>query len=1198
MHNNRIHHQRILCTRRIFPIVTALFFSLVASLCTTKKAEEGAASQDKTSEILSARTLGLAYLEENKLEDARDQFLKLIDLAPDEALGYANLGLVYMRMGQLDEAEKQLKKAIELSPDDTDIRLNLVRVYEMANEKDKAAAELNKNEEIDPTDAKSLFALAEMHAGGQDENARAQRERYLGAIVKLKPTNLAARLYLVESLLRNNKPDEALETLEQIERIAPEMPEDASKYYTKAMDLIRSGDITQALTSVIILHNFLKLTNDYQTGMNVLKGEQGTTVGTPIITFNQVNTAFVPEGASILESMKYTDASQAAGIPVFDGISESDQELHAHITATDIDRDTDTDLYIGIMDPATGQYRSFMMQNEMGRFSDITRSSGIDHQDRETGAAFGDYNNDGFIDLYITQGRGSKLYFNKDVGAFVDRTQKAGASLTSGGNMTLFFDYDHDGDLDLFVAGDSRNTLLRNNADETFTEVSEQAGLRSQNLASSDACFADFDDDGDIDLFVASHAGENRLYTNLREGRFRDISAEALPSLPGEYSAVTCGDYNNDGFPDLCLASADLGGHILLRNQGDGTFVQDGQPVLAKDLKHIKGRDIHFFDFDNDGFLDLLLVGSTEDTIRSGVVLLHNDNEGNFTIMEDILPDHIRTASRIAVADYNLDGDLDIFLAGNQGVFLLRNDGSNANRHIKVQLVGVRTGSGKNNYYGIGSKVEMRSGNLYQMRTVTNQNVYFGMAQKEEADIVRILWPNGTAQNIFNPGSDQDLVEEQILKGSCPFLYTWNGEKFTFVKDVMWRSALGMPLGIMGANTTYAFADASRDYIKIDGTHLQAQDGQYTLQLTGELWETLYIDEVKLIAADHPDSISIFVNEAFSPPPFPGLDLYAIAGSFSPKTATNHKGNDVHAYIADKDDLYLSDFRHSDYQGITDTTSLILDPGTNQTDGLLLFLNGWIFPTDASINKAISQSSGHGVLFPRIEVLDENGIWKAVVEDLGFPMGKDKTIVVDLTDAYRSNGRLLRIRTNQEIYWDHIFFGYRLGDTGTDTSMLTLSGADLHYRGFSRMYRKGGRYGPHWFDYDQVETGQKWRDLSGVYTRYGDVTPLLTAPDNNYVIANAGDEVTMNFRTPGSVVPDGWKRDFFIYTVGWVKDGDMNTATGNTVEPLPYHGLEEYPYEHPSVFSLDETLKEYRRIYNTRRVTADEFRNAIRATSR
>jgi hypothetical protein len=513
-----------------------------------------------------------------------------------------------------------------------------------------------------------------------------------------------------------------------------------------------------------------------------------------------------------------------------------------------------------------------------------------------------------------------------------------------------------------------------------------------------------------------------------------------------------------------------------------------------------------------------------------------------------------------------------------------------------MKLIGLRTGSAKNNHFGIGAKVEIRSGDLYQSMVVTDPNVHFGLGNRAKAETIRITWTNGVPQNIFSPGTDQALIEAQTLKGSCPFLFTWNGDEFVFVKDVMWRSALGMPLGIMGGNTAYAFPDASDDFIKIPGELLKPRNGLYSIQLTSELWETMFFDQVQLVAVDHPDSVNVFVPEQFSPPPFPGNKQFQVKQKYKPVSAIDSKGNDVLSFIAEKDDKYLSDFEQEKYQGVTEMHDLILDPGpVGKSKNLLLFLNGWIFPTDASINVALSQSSNLKVVRPCLQVINGKGEWETVIENIGFPMGKDKTVIADLSGKFLSGDHRIRIRTNMEIYWDYIFFSDNISNAPVISNVMNPVSADLHYRGFSGSYRKGGRYGPHWFDYSNVDKNKKWRDLSGNYTRYGDVLPLLTESDNKYVISNAGDETSIQFDS--KVLPEvknGWKRDFLIHSVGWIKDGDINTALGSTVLPLPFHGMKSYPPSENDIYPKDADHQKYLKEYNTRVVTQDDFKNAIK----
>ncbi|MDX2444570.1 MAG: FG-GAP-like repeat-containing protein [Bacteroidales bacterium] len=1156
-------------------------------------------SQDRPNNIITARTLGLAYLEENKLNEAKAEFLKLISLAPEEANGYANLGLVFLRMGDYPEAEEQLRKAIQLDPQDPNIRLNLAKVYELNNEPEKSIQELEKTLEVAPGHVQTLFSIAEYYGGSDDKQSMVQREEYLKKVVQAVPANVVPRLNLIEILLRNGKNDEALANLEEIQRLNPEFPSEASEYYIKALESLQTSKSEEVLTNVLIFHNYLKLTNSYQSGVDELKGSRNSSMGVPVFTFNKTSRILMPEGKSILDAIRFTDVSSSAGLDIAQSVKPSSNEnikLTSHISIADFDRNGENDLYLGSYSSQESKYNHFLFKSNMGRFSDVSAETGIQHSGLESSSIFADYDNDGFLDLFIVKEDGNLLYKNVSEGIFQDVSKESKVEDAGSGSMALFVDMDHEGDLDIFIAKNGANWLFRNNGDGTFTEQAVQSGIAGENVNSRDACFGDFDDDGDIDLFLVNQDASNVLYTNLREGKFKDITSESGLESKGGSGAVVAGDYNNDGFLDLFVTGLGNGSYKLYKNKGNGTFENDKQSSSTfKVLENVIGYDVSFFDFDNDGYQDLLIAGESKLENGKGVFLFHNDGTGKFEDSSNLLPEDLLSGHQIGLADYNKDGDQDIFITGLYGgVRLLRNDGGNTNQSLNIQLIGIRTGSGKNNYFGIGAKVEVRADDLYQMKVITEPAVQFGLANRTSADVVRILWTNGTPQNIFSPGSDQDLIEEQQLKGSCPFLYTWNGTEYTFVKDIMWRSALGMPLGIMGGNTAYAFANASEEYLKIPGEFLVPKNGKYSLQVTEELWETIYFDELQLIALDHPDSVEVYVDERFSPPPYPEHRVYSVSKKHFPISVEDGQGNDLLPFIIEKDNNYISNFKKTEYQGLTEMRELILDPGTlSQTGNLQLFLNGWIFPTDASINMAISQSEKTKVVPPYLQVINDAGQWETIIENLGFPEGKNKTIIADLSGAFLSKDHKVRICTNMEIYWDYIFFSESIPDATLHSKKLIPVKADHHYRGFSRLYRKGGRYGPHWFDYKNVSTDQKWRDLTGNYTRYGDVRELLLDSDDKYIIANAGDETTIEFdATNVKDLPFGWKRDFLIYSVGWVKDGDLNTANGQTVGPLPFHGMTKYPYKNES-YPTDKEHQEYLQKYNTRVVTTDEFKRAL-----
>lgn len=1177
--------------------------------------------ESTAAEILVARTTGLTFLQRDQLDEAQREFERLIELAPEEAIGYANLGLVHLKGGDLGEAERAVRRALEIEPENPDVRLILARIYEEDGRTEEARKELEEVVRRDPEHVRTLYALAELAGRSGTAEGQSRRAEYLRRVVAREPANLAARLQLAETLLRGGEPDEATAQLEELRSQAPSFPAAADSAFREALAPMQAGRTDEALAALTSFSRYFEVTPAYQAAMEDLRGPPGTMVGIPFFTFSHEFSLRVQEEEAVLAALRFTDATDVAGlhlIPTGGGQGETTEERRAVIALADVDGDGDQDLYAATDHDASSERSSFLLRNDLGRFVETTSEANLVHGGTVRSAIFGDYDDDRRPDLYVVRAGTNLLYRNVGDGRFEEVTETAGIAGSGDGAEAAFVDLDLDGDLDIYEARIGINRFYRNNGDGSFLELAAAAGIGGAEGADSrDVAFGDFDDDGDVDLFVVNANGSNALFSNVRQGRFEDVTDESGLAGGGSSGAAAVGDYDGDGYLDLFVTALSGGGHALYRNEGDGTFEADRRSDQAwSAILDLAGLGAVFFDFDNDGHLDLLVVGEPSGGSGPGVVLFRNDGTGGFEEASNFLPPDLEGATGVAVVDYNEDGDLDIFLTASDGrVRLLRNDGANVNHYLKIELVGLGEGSGKNNRFGIGSRVKVRAGDLFQVRQATDPVIHFGLGQRLKADVVRVEWTNGVSQDIYFPGTDQDLLEDQELKGSCPFLYAWNGEEYVFVTDVMWRSALGMPLGIMGAREerSYAPPAASREYLRIPGDLLQARDGVYSLQLTEELWETIYLDEVRLLAIDHPDTVEVYVDERFTPPGPVSLRIFEVTRKRTPVSATDEHGVDLLPAIRRKDDVYASNLAPQKYQGITEIHDLVLDLGEDvRADDLVLFLSGWIFPSDASINVAMSQSDDVGAVFPHLQVLDEEGRWQTVMEDLSIPSGKNKTIVAELSGKFLSGDRRVRIRTNTQVYWDQVFFttgetdvggadatqveATQVDPTGAEapaggvegglrSTMLVPTAADIHYRGFSRLYRKGGRYGPHWFDYSDVATEPKWRDLEGYYTRYGDVRPLLLEPDDMYVIMNAGDEVTVEFDAAGTPdLPDGWTRTFLIYTVGWIKDGDLNTATGQTVEPLPFHAQSRYPYGPEESYPTDEEHQRYLRTYNTRKV--------------
>ncbi|MEI6541500.1 MAG: ASPIC/UnbV domain-containing protein, partial [Planctomycetota bacterium] len=463
----------------------------------------------------------------------------------------------------------------------------------------------------------------------------------------------------------------------------------------------------------------------------------------------------------------------------------------------------------------------------------------------------------------------------------------------------------------------------------------------------------------------------------------------------------------------------------------------------------------------------------------------------------------------------------------------------------------------------------------YQAQVVTGPEVHFGLGAATKADVMRVIWTNGLPSTHFSPNADQEICEQQSLAGSCPYLYTWNGKKFEFVTDLLWNAPIGMRVD---QNNYVPYRQW--EYLKVPGEKLVPRNGKYVLQFTEELFEATYVDQVRLLAIDHPTDVDIFSNEKVGSAELAKFQIHTVRQPRLPVAARDKHGRDVLPIVSKTDGQYLRGYDAKICQGITDEHFLELDLGKLKNPAkITLFLTGWIYPPTPSIRLALSQNPQQPVVRPPyLQVPDEQGNWKEVVPFMGFPGGKTKTIAVDVSKIFLTNDYRMRIVTSQEIYWDSAFFTLDESPAPFTQTELSFDRADIHFRGCSRSYYDS-RYGPELYDYDQLQSLREWPAMGGMFTRYGDVRELLTTTDDRLVIIGAGDEITLEFAVPERPVPAGWKRDFIMNNVGWDKDCDRNTVYGHTVEPLPFNAMSRYPYNgneaYPDTPLHRETLGKY-----------------------
>ena len=502
-------------------------------------------------------------------------------------------------------------------------------------------------------------------------------------------------------------------------------------------------------------------------------------------------------------------------------------------------------------------------------------------------------------------------------------------------------------------------------------------------------------------------------------------------------------------------------------------------------------------------------------------------------------------------ADFNSDKREDFARLEADGVHV-RFNASPAERWMTVRITGV-----KNIKTAPGATVEMKSGAYYEKKVYAGVPLAFAVDGHADADTIRITWSNGLIQNEPHQKVEAlTIPEAQRLSGSCPMIFTWDGDKYEFITDVLGVA----PLGASSGDGNYFPVDHD-EYIQIPGKALKAENGVYKVHITEELHEVSYLDQVQLVAVDHPTGLDIFTNDKFKSPPYPEFRLFGAHQKIHPVRATDAHGVDATERLAKIDQRYPDAFQHNT-SGVAELHMLDMDFGRVAPHNMAaLVLNGWVDWADGSTFFGESQN-GKGLIFPYLQVKDQHGDWKTVVEDMGIPSGKPKTITVDLTGKFLSDSREVRIVTNLCVYWDEIFLIADARPPEVQLTRLNAATAAVHFRGFSKAVIDTTRQQPEKFLYDQVRPVSSWNPTPGWYTRYGDVTPLVQAADDRMVIMGSGDELSLEY--PALSLPplkQGWSRDFLLLVDGWAKDADANTAFSDNVMPLPFHAMSAYPYK-------------------------------------
>ncbi|HJR57928.1 MAG TPA: FG-GAP-like repeat-containing protein, partial [Vicinamibacterales bacterium] len=586
-------------------------------------------------------------------------------------------------------------------------------------------------------------------------------------------------------------------------------------------------------------------------------------------------------------------------------------------------------------------------------------------------------------------------------------------------------------------------------------------------------------------------------------------------------------------------------------------------------------------DYDNDGLLDL--VAAT----RDGIQVVRNLGSRWMDVSSRAITEASSSAGAgafaLAAGDLDGDGDVDL-VTGGERLTIWHNDGGNRRQSLRTQLA-----ARVSNRSAVGAKVEIRAGSLLQQLVVYSSSpaaapadLVFGLGERSAVDVVRVLWPAGILQAEMGaaarPASGGRRISTMTIEeldrkpSSCPYLYIWNGERFDFLTDFLGGGEMGYWLAPGLRNTP-----DPDEYVRIDGTKLAPRDGRYELRITNELEEALFLDRAQLVAIDHRATVEVHPAEGMTATPRP-FELYYAAEPATPLAAVDDHGHDVLDRIVAMDRRYPDDFLLHRIRGYSapHSLTLTLPPGERR----LLLLTGWTDYAFSGDNVAAHQA-GLTLVPPSLEIKTGDGRWRVAAANIGFPVGRPQTMIVDLSDV-PADVRDLRIATSMRVYWDRIQVARAREPEGSTLTRLDPLSADLRWRGFSAEVSPDGRE-PYAYDYDRVSPTSLWKQLPGRYTREGDVQELVARTDDMFVVARPGDEIALAF--DARALPrlrEGWRRTFLLYADGFSKEMDLNSSSPDQLAPLPFHGMTGYPYGVHERYPSTDAHRQYLERYNTR----------------
>jgi tetratricopeptide (TPR) repeat protein len=1084
-------------------------------------------------EAIKQNNRGVALMGQQLTEKAMNAFAQAMKTDPTLAQAAVNEGIALETLQKMEEARTALETGIKLDANNPQAWYNLGLVEHATNDLAAALASFQQAVKLDPHDADSIYFVG-VCLGDQKQFGKAVVE--FERVLAINRLHASAEFQLARALQRSGRTAEAKEHFRRFEHIQK---------------------------------------SKIGSPIGLAYGEQGhySTV-TPIEEPEQRQRAMIPV------QLRARPLVATKGIWTTTG------------AACMIDA-TGTGVFDLVLPQSGVEALKILHPKGDGSWTELDAAQlGLKLVGKAVGCAVGDWDNDTVNDLAVALEDRMALFRNTGKGKFEDVTEAAGMKPLNRPTGLTFLDYDHDGLLDLFVtgapltAGGPANILWRNNGNKTFTDKTEATGFGGAGKTSA-AILTDFNNDRAVDVAVAGDGAAPLIYVNPREGKYPTQALyEASQQVSGSASqrGIAVLDFDKDGWMDFAVTHAGAPGLTLWRNgakpeSSERHFERVALPLVGA----TGGWGLTAIDIDNDGWIDLAAIVETKAGPR--VRVFRNRGDGSFEDVSKALGlDAVKLVAPRGLLAVEGDGATDLIVTQfHAAPVVLHNVGANKNHFVRLDLTGFA-----DNKTALGVKVEIFSAGHWQKwelagasgyQTQAAPKILAGLGEAKGIDLLRILWPTGVLQDEIDlPQTPVVAMKEADRRGSsCPVVFAWDGHKYRFVTDTIGAAVVGHWFTPQRRNIPN-----SSEWIKVAGDQLQAENGRLSLRFIEPMEEVNYIDELRLVAVDHPAGVEINPDERFlDNPPFASGRVIASRGAHLPVGAWDGTGRDVMKEITSRDHKFASGFTPTPFDGFANLHALTLDLGPlDAKSPVKLLMTGYVNYFSATSLYAAWQA-GIRETPPYVEVELADGSWQRVASDVGFPAGQERTIVVDLTGKLPAGARRVRLMSNLEIYWDQVLVDNN-AEAESRSTVVPLAAATERFRGYPKQIDLAS-YGDLDYDYDRVSLTGPYQHQRGNYTRMGDVTELVKGVDNKYAIFGSGEEIAVEFdATALPALPAGWMRDYVFYANGYVKDMDWWDASPYTVAQLPFHEMSKYPYPKTESFPDDAASMEYQLNYNTR----------------